>query len=346
MRAVLCSQFGPIDNIAVGGIPPPQPEADEVLVAVEAASVQFVDIRVIGGKSLLNTSKLDEHFGRKVKVGLPLIPGTEAAGTVVAIGADVTGFAPGDRVLGTCLTGAWAEQAVFHHKEICRVPDEMSFDDAAAFYVLYFTAAYSLITRGGGLAPEDTVLVLGAGSGVGLAIIEVAKALGARVVAAASSEEKLAAAKSRGADVLVNYGATALDLTQQKALSAQFKQAAGQQGISVIADCVGGQYAEPAMRAMNFKGRFLSIGFSAGIPNIPMHVIFNKNGAIIGVEPVADKRLPGDIPELMQQLFGWYREGKLKPRIGGKYPLDQAVTALKLLEQRKAVGRILLTVRN
>ncbi|MET0660480.1 MAG: NADPH:quinone oxidoreductase family protein [Steroidobacteraceae bacterium] len=345
MRAVLCSQFGPIDNIAVGEIAAPTPQEGEVLVAVEAASVQFVDIRVIEGKSLLNTTKLDEHFGRKVKVGLPLVPGTEAAGTVVAVGPGVSGFAPGDRVLGTSLMGAWAEQAVFQQHEICRIPKEMSFDDAAAFYVLYFTAAYSLFTRGS-LTSDDTVLVLGAGSGVGLAIIEVAKAVGARVVAAASTEEKLSAAKSRGADALVNYGATNLDLTQQKILSSEFKKAAGKAGISVIADLVGGQYAEPAMRAMNFKGRFLSIGFSAGVPAIPMHVIFNKNGSIIGVEPVADKRLPGDIPELMQRLFGWYREGKLKPMIGGKYPLAQAVTALKLLEQRKAVGRILLDVRS
>jgi NADPH2:quinone reductase len=280
-----------------------------------------------------------------VKVGLPLVPGTEASGTVTAVGAGVTAFKPGDRVLGTCLTGAWAEQAVFEEDELCRIPIEMSFDDAAAFYVLYFTAAYSLLTRGG-LTAADTVLVLGAGSGVGMAIIEVAKALGAKVIAAASSDEKLAAAQSRGADILVNYGAEASNLGQQKALAGRFKSAAGDGGISVIADLVGGHYAEPAMRAMSFKGRFLSIGFAAGIPAIPMHVIFNKNGSIIGVEPVADKRLPGDIPNLMARLFGWYGEGRLRPMIGRKYPLGQVIAALKLLEQRKAIGRILLDVRS
>lgn len=343
MRAVLCNQFGPIDHLTVGEIAAPVPESGEVLVAVESASVQFVDIRVIEGKSLLNTTKLDAHFGRKIKVTLPLVPGTEASGTVVSVGQGVTAFAPGDRVLGTCLTGAWAEKAVFQQQELSRIPAEMSFDDAAAFYVLYFTAAYSLLTRGQ-LSAEDSVLVTGAGSGVGLATIEVAKALGATVIAAASSAEKLAAASSRGADAVVNYGTTSLDLTQQKTLSARFKEAAGARGISVIVDLVGGPYAEPAMRAMNFKGRYLSVGFSAGIPAIPMHVIFNKNGSILGVEPVADKRLPGDIPGLMSRLFNWYRDGKLKPLISKKYPLDQAIAALKQLEQRKAIGRIMLDV--
>jgi NADPH:quinone reductase len=344
MRAVLCRQFGPIEDIEVAQIDPPSPAADEVLVGVETASVQFVDIRVIEGKSLLNTTKLDAHFGRKIKVGLPLVPGTEAAGTVLAVGREVQGFGAGDRVLGTCLTGAWAEQAVFRPAELARIPDAMSFQDAGAFYVLYFTAAYALQTRAA-LTAADTVLVLGAGSGVGLASIEVAKAVGARVIAAASTEQKLAAAASRGADELVNYGAGTLDLGAQKALAARFKAAAGEAGISVVADLVGGQYAEPAMRAINFKARYLSIGFSAGIPAIPMHVIFNKNASIIGVEPVADKRLPGEIPELMTRLFGWYLQGKLKPLIGGTYGLDEAVTALRLLQERRAIGRILLDLR-
>lgn len=344
MRAVLCTEFGPIDNLVTGEIDAPVPADDEVLVDVAAASVQFVDIKVIEGKSLLNTAKLDEHFGRRIKVGLPLVPGTEMAGTVRAVGRYVSGFKKGDRVLGTSLLGAWAEQAVFQPDELMKLPRGMEFVEGAAFYVLYFTAAYALLDRGR-LRPRETVLVLGAGSGVGLATVEIAKASGARVIAAASSADKLEAARSRGADVLLDYGSGPLDLAGQKALSARFREAAGKPGIDVIADLVGGDYAEPAMRAMNFKARYLSIGFSAGIPAVPMHVIFNKNGMLIGVEPVADNRLPGENPELMAKLFGWWADGKIKPMIGATLPMDRAVEALKLLESRQAVGRVMLAMR-
>ncbi len=187
--------------------------------------------------------------------------------------------------------------------------------------------------------------MLGAGSGVGLAAIEIAKTLGARVIAAASSDEKLALARQHGADAVVKYGSEPLSMAEQKALAGAFKSALPGHGPDVIADLVGGQYAEPAMRAMAFKGRFLSIGFSAGIPSIPMHVIFNKNGSIIGIEPVTDKRLPGELPEMMETLFGWYRDKRLRPLITERFPLAQAGTALRRLAERKASGRIVLNVR-
>src|SRR5271156_3666367 len=191
MRAVLCKRFGPVDDLELGEIDAPDPGPGEVLVDVQAASVQFVDIRVIEGRSLLNTTKLDAHFGRKLKVELPITPGSEAAGFVSRVGDGVISVKPGDRVLATGLVGAWAEKAVFQSDEVSRIPDEMTFGTAAVFYVLYFTSFYALVRRAA-LEPRETLLVLGAGSGVGLASVEIGKALGAFVIAAASSDEKLA----------------------------------------------------------------------------------------------------------------------------------------------------------
>jgi NADPH:quinone reductase len=343
MRAVLCKRFGPVGDLEVGEVNAPTPGPGELIVDVHAASVQFVDIRVVEGRSLLNTSKLDAHFGRKLKVELPITPGSEAAGVVSQVGEGVTSVRPGDRVLGTCLTGAWAEKAVFQSNEVCRIPDEMDFETAAVFWIMYFTSYYALVRRAA-LAARETLLVLGAGSGVGLSTVEIAKAAGAFVIAAASSTEKLAAAQSRGADVAVNYGLGPLPMSAQKDLSARFKTAAGQRGIDVIADLVGGDYAEPAMRAMSFKGRYLSIGFSAGVPAIPMHVIFNKNGSLLGIEPVADNRLPGENSQLLSTLFGWFREGKLRPLITERFPMSRASDALIRLAERKAIGRVVLTM--
>jgi NADPH:quinone reductase len=345
MRAVLCKRFGPLDELEIGEVDAPRPGPGELIVDVRAASVQFVDIRVVEGRSLLNTSKLDAHFGRKLKVELPITPGSEAAGVVAQVGEGVTSLKPGDRVLGTCLTGAWAEKAVFAASEVCRIPDEMDFETAAVFWIMYFTSFYALRRRAA-LAAGESLLVLGAGSGVGLAAVEIGKAAGAFVMAAASSDEKLRAAAGRGADVLVNYGAGPLPMAAQKELSARFKSAAGARGIDVIADLVGGDYAEPAMRAMSFKARYLSVGFSAGVPAIPMHVIFNKNATLFGIEPVADNRLPGDNLDLISTLFGWFREGKLRPNITERFPMGRASDALKRLAERKAIGRVILTMGN
>jgi len=212
---------------------------------------------------------------------------------------------------------------------------------AAGFYSAYFTAYYSLILRAG-LKSGETVLVLGAGSGVGIAVTEIAKAVGARVIAAASSAEKLAMAQAHGADEVVGYTRGPLAMADQKELASSFKKATNGHGFEVIADLVGGDYAEPAMRTLALKGRYLSIGFSAGIPSIPMHVIFNKNGAVLGIEPVADKRLPGEVPDVMQQLFEWYREKKLRPQVTETFPLERAGQALGRLAARQAAGRVTL----
>jgi NADPH:quinone reductase len=341
MRAVLCRAYGPADALEVDTVPAPTAGPGEVVVAVHAAGVQFVDNRVIEGKSLLSTTKLGSHFSRPMNAGFPIIPGMEAAGIVEEVGEGVRSVKRGDRVLGTCLLGAFAEFARFHELEVCQMPDEMDMASAAGFYSGYFTAYYALVNRAG-LQRGETVLVLGAGSGVGIAITEVAKATGARVVGAASSDEKLGLAEAHGADVVVKYPCGPLSLAEQKDLAAAFKKAVNGRGIEVIADLVGGDYAEPAMRALAVNGRYLSIGFSAGIPSIPMHVIFNKNGTLLGVEPVSDKRLPGEVPDLMRQLFTWYREKKLRPQVTETYPLESAGRALGRLASRQAAGRVVL----
>jgi NADPH:quinone reductase len=343
MRAVLCKAFGPANGLEVGEVPEPHAGPGEVVVAAEACGVQFVDNRIVEGQSLLNTGKLDGHFGRQIQISLPIVPGSEAAGIVREVGAGVKSVNVGDRVLGTCLLGGFAEKVRFHELEVCRIPDEMNMQAAAGFYSAYFTAYYALITRGK-LQRGETLLILGAGSGVGLAMTEIGKAVGAEVIAAASSDAKLALARARGADACIHYAPGPLTTAEQKELAAEFKKTGGKRGIHVIADLVGGTYAEPAMRSMAFKGRYLSVGFAAGVPSIPMHVIFNKNGAILGIEPVADHRLPGENPEVMRTLFDWYRDKRLAPQVTEVYALEQAATALRRLADRQAAGRVVLAV--
>jgi NADPH:quinone reductase len=345
MRAVLCREFGPATGLVVGDVAEPVAGDGEVLVEVAAGGVGFVDNRIVEGQSLLNTTKLNDHFGKQVQATLPIIPGNEAAGVVLKVGKGVTRVKPGDRVLGTCLLGGFAEKAVFNELEVWPVPDNMDMHTAAGFYTAYFTAYYALIKRAQ-LQAGETLLVLGAGSSVGIACIEIAKAVGARVIAAASTDVKIALATQRGADAAIRYGTGPLTMSEQKELSGAFKAAGGKGGINVVADLVGGTYAEPAMRAMAFKARFLSIGFSAGIPSIPMHVIFNKNGSIIGIEPVADHRLPGENPEMMQTLLRWFAEKRIQPPVTEAYPMEQAGVALRRLADRQAAGRVVITMRD
>ena len=238
-----------------------------------------------------------------------------------------------------------AEEVCFREVEICRIPDEMDFETAACFYVAYFTAHYSLLTRGQ-LHAGETLLVLGAGSGVGLASIELGKIAGARVIAAASSDEKLAEAKARGADVTIKYPRGRLSLSDQKELARFLQSRERQSRIRChTTDPVGGDYAEPAMRTMAFQGRYLCIGFAAGIPTVSMHVILNKNGSLIGIEPLTDKWLPGERPQMMAELFRWYRENRFHSLVTERYPLAQVGIALRRLADRKATGRIVLNVR-
>jgi NADPH2:quinone reductase len=327
-------------------LPRPVPGPRQVLVAVHAAGVNYTDVLAIEGRSQL-------------KRQFPLIPGVEAAGVVLATGPQVTKLRAGQRVLGTKLSGAFAEEVLFDEDELAVIPDAMDMHSAAAFYISSMTADYALRGRAK-LQRGEVLLVLGAGGGLGLAAIEIGKAIGARVVAAASSDDKLALAKSRGADKLVRYERGPLDLAQQKAFAVELLAQAGQSaaetqsigkisslqdgaGYQVIIDGVGGSYAEPALRALGWQGRYLSVGFAAGMAHVALGPALFKNADIMGIQPSADEnRLPERNPGRMQMLFDWYVAGKLRPQVTDVFALADAAAALRKLLERRAVGRIVL----
>ncbi|MET0657819.1 MAG: NADPH:quinone oxidoreductase family protein [Steroidobacteraceae bacterium] len=348
MRAVLCREYGPIERLTVGELPSPVPGRGEVLVEVHAVGINFTDVLAVEGRSQL-------------KRQLPMVPGVEGAGIVKAVGAGVTKLKPGDRVLGTKAHGAFAEEAVFEEDELAVIPARMSMQQAAAFYIANFTVYHGLVTRAD-LQAGENLLVLGAGGGVGLVTIEMGKALGARVVAAASSEDKLTLAREKGADAVVLYDRGPLDLEAQKALTRELLRHAERDekeqptaigeistikagsGYHVIMDGVGGSYAEPCLRALGWEGRYLTVGFAAGMAIVPLGPALFKNADIMGIQPSSPRhRLPGRNPEMMQRLFGWYAEGKLHPHISASLPLAQVSTALTMVKERRATGRIVLT---
>jgi NADPH2:quinone reductase len=347
MRAVVCREFGPPETLVVEDLPGPSPSAGEVLVEIHAIGVNFTDVLAIEGRSQL-------------KRQLPMIPGVEAAGVVRAVGPGVTRVQPGQRVLGCRTHGTYAEEVLFGEDELAVVPDDMDMRTAAAFYIAAMTVRYALQERAR-LSAGEILLVLGAGGGAGLAGVEIGKALGARVVAAASSVEKLELARQHGADEVVLYPRGPLDLAAQKDLAASFIARAQRPGESpqsigkissvqdsagyhVILDGVGGTYAEPALRALGWEGRYVSIGFAAGVPRITLGPALFKNADIMGIQPSSDEhRLPGRNADAVQVLFEWYRDGRLRPLVTQVLPLEQAAEALCLMKERRATGRFVLT---
>jgi NADPH:quinone reductase len=350
MRAILCKAFGPPESLVVEEMPAPVPAAGEVLVDIAAVGLNFTDLLAIEGQSQLKRS-------------LPLIPGIEVAGRISALGPGVTGLTVGEAVIGQRTSGAYAEQALFDADEVYPIPDTMDMLHAAAFSVASTTSHYALIERGA-LEAGETLLVLGAGSGAGLAAVEIGKILGARVVAAASSQDKLDMAVARGADEAILYPRGALDRDDQKTLYAQLIAASGPvpalhpahsigvistlsrgKGYEVIYDAVGGSYAEPALRSLAWQGRYLSVGFSAGVPAPSLGPLLFKNARIEGIQPSADdQRRLGRKRPAMEQLIGWYQQGRLRPQITATFPLERAGEALRLLKDRKALGRVVLIV--
>jgi NADPH2:quinone reductase len=347
MRAAVCRKFGPVETLVIDDLPSPTPGAGQVLVEVHAIGVNFTDVLVVEGRSQL-------------KRQLPITPGTEAAGIVRAVGAGVTKVRPGQRVFGAKPHGAYAEEVVFDEDEAAVIPDGMPMQDAATFYIATMNAWYGLHVRAR-LARNENLLVLGAGGGVGLATIQAGKALGAYVVAAASSDEKLDLARSAGADALLRYDRGPLGLDAQKAFAAQllaqaraFDTRGGSlgkissvhegSGYHVIFDGVGGTYTEPALRTLAWEGRYLSIGFAAGVPKISLGPLLFKNADLSGLQPSSDElRLPGRNPEMMQTLFDWYLQGRVRPHLSNVLPLEAAPDALRLVKERRATGRIVLT---
>lgn len=323
MKAVLCKQFGPPSSLVVEDIPAPTPGAGQVLVEVHAAGVNFPDTLIIQGIY-------------QFKPELPFSPGAEVAGIVKEVGPGVTGLRPGDRVIAATTWGGYAQQVVAQAERVIRMPEGMDFETAAAFLVAYGTSHHALKDRGE-LKAGETVLVLGAAGGVGLAAVEIAKAMGARVIAAASSEGKLAICREHGADATINYA------TQD--LRERIKSLTDGRGVDVVYDPVGGALSEPALRSMAWRGRFLVVGFAAGaIPSIALNLTLLKGCSIVGVFWGAFVRNePRRNEEELRELVTWVREGKLRPRISGVYPLERSAEALQLVLDRKVTGKLVLT---
>jgi NADPH2:quinone reductase len=324
MKAVLCKQFGPPDSLVIEELPSPRPGAGEVVVSVKAASLNFPDVLIIQNKY-------------QFKPPLPFSPGSELAGVVKEVGAGVQGFKPGDRVMAFTTFGAFAEEVRTEATRLIPLPPRMDFVTGAAFLLTYGTTDHALRDRGA-LAAGETLLVLGASGGVGLAAVEIGKALGARVIACASSEDKLAVCRSHGADATINYAAE--DLRER------IKALTDGRGPDVIYDPVGGPYAEPAFRSIAWRGRHLVVGFAAGeIPKLPLNLTLLKGAAVVGVFwGDFARREPKLFAASLGQLHKWYGEGKLKPHVSATMPLEKAAEALKLMAARQVKGKLVLTV--
>ena len=322
MKAVRCNHWGPPDSLVVTSLPDLVPGPGEVVVDVKAAGVNFPDVLTVQGKY-------------QYKPDLPFTPGNEFAGVVHAVGPGVTAYAPGQGVIGFTRTGAFAEQALAPLESLLPLPLGMDFDTAAAITLTYGTSYHAVADRGA-LQAGETMLVLGAAGGVGLAAVEIGKALGARVIAAASSDEKLAVCKAHGADELINY--------ERDDLREAIKAATAGRGPDVIYDPVGGPYSEPALRSIAWRGRHLVVGFAAGeIPRLPWNLMLLKGASVVGVfwgdftrkEPAAHQAA-------MQRLMDWMAEGKLRPLVSKRYPLDQTAQALNDMAGRKVVGKVVI----
>jgi len=325
MKAVLCKAFGPAETLVLEEVANLEPKKTEVVLDVHAAGVNFPDSLIIEGKY-------------QFKPPFPFSPGGEAAGVISAVGEKVSQFKVGDRVMALTGWGSFAEQVAVPAYNVLPMPAGMDFTTAAAFSMTYGTSMHALKQRGN-LQAGETLLVLGASGGVGLAAVEIGKAMGATVIAAASSAEKLAVAKAASADHLINYS--------EQSLKDELKTLTKGQGVDVIYDPVGGPLFEEAFRSIAWNGRMLVIGFASGeIPALPANLPLLKGAALIGVFWGAfAQRQPQDNAANFQQLFAWYGEGKLKPLVSQTFPLEKAGDAIDTLAKRKAVGKVVVTTR-
>ena len=323
MRAVRCHDFEGPASLRVDEISePPAPAAGEVLIDVRAAGVNFPDVLLSRGKY-------------QFKPEPPFSPGSEAAGVVAAVGAGVTSVAPGDRVAATAIYGAFAERIVVPELATVKIPDAVSFEVGAATLLTYATTLHALVDRAA-IAEGETLLVLGAAGGVGTAAVELGKLLGARVIAAASTEAKIAFCKEHGADEGVVYSA--------EDLKDRVKALTNGNGADVVYDPVGGPYAEPALRAIAWKGRYLVVGFAAGeIPKIPLNLVLLKGCQICGVFWGSfAMREPETNRENAARIFGWVAGGKLRPHVDAVVPFMHAREALERMERRDVKGKLVL----
>ncbi|MEE4672241.1 NADPH:quinone oxidoreductase family protein [Pseudomonas alliivorans] len=324
MKALLCKAFGPASTLVLEDIPAPDIKKNEILLDVRAAGVNFPDTLIIEGKY-------------QFKPPFPFSPGGEAAGVISAVGEKVTHLKPGDRVMALTGWGSFAEQVAVPNYNVLPIPERMDFTIAAAFSMTYGTSMHALKQRAN-LQPGETLLVLGASGGVGLAAVEIGKALGARVIAAASSAEKLDVAKNAGADELINYTDTNL--------KDEIKRLTNGNGVDVIYDPVGGDLFDQAIRAIAWNGRLLVVGFASGrIPELPVNLALLKGASVVGVFWGSfAQRQPQDNAANFKQLFAWFEEGKLKPLVSQVYPLERAGEAIDALGERRAVGKVVVSI--
>jgi NADPH2:quinone reductase len=331
MKALLSTQVGGPEALVIQDMPSPQAKPGWAVVSVKACGVNYPDVLIIEDKY-------------QFKPPRPFSPGGEISGVIKSVGEGVTHLKVGDRVLGNTGSGGMAEELAVEASRLVPIPDSMPFDEAAAFLMTYGTSYYGLKDRGH-LKAGQTLLVLGAAGGVGLAAVELGKAMGARVVAAASSQEKVDLAIARGAESGVVYPAGPFDRDGQKALAELFKQACGPNGADVVYDGVGGDYAEAALRCTAWEGRFLVIGFPAGIPRIPLNLALLKGCDIVGVFwGAAVARDPVGHQRNVTELMALYADGKVKPHVSERFPLKRAGEAISHLAARKALGKVVVTI--
>lgn len=329
MKALRTHAAGGPETLTLDDLPDPVPGKGEVLVRVHACSINFPDTLMIR----------DLYQFRPER---PYAPGSELAGTIEALGEGVSGWSVGDRVIAMIGNGGLAEKVVAPVSRLFGLPEGVDFATGASLLMTYGTTIHGLKDRGH-IKAGDTVLVLGAAGGVGLSAVELAKAFGARVIAAVSNEEKARVAREAGADDVVIYGRAPFDKAQSKALAEQFKAACGPNGADIVYDIVGGDYSEPALRAIAWEGRFLVVGFPAGIAKLPLNLTLLKSCDVCGVFWGAwTAREPAAFKAEVDELFALLKAGKINPRISQRFTLDQGRDAIATLENRQAMGKVVV----
>jgi NADPH2:quinone reductase len=329
MKAFVCKEFGPVESHVIEDIPEPEAGDGQVVVDIKATGISFPDVLIVQGLY-------------QFKPPFPFSPGSEIAGIVSSVGNGVTKFKEGDRVMGNIGSGGLVEKGAFFETQLMSLPESMDFKIAAGFSLNYGTTIHGLKQRAE-LKPNESILILGAGGGLGITAIHVAKAMGAKVIAAVSSEDKLELCKKEGADEGIQY-LREMDRDAQKKFSSEIKEISGG-GVEVIYDIVGGDYSEPALRAIKRHGRYLVVGFTAGIPKMPLNLTLLKECQIIGVFWGQFAGLDREVnAENFKELFQMHAEGKIKPFISETFPLERAGEAIKTLADRKVLGKIVVSM--
>ena len=331
MRALLSSETGGPETLKIGELPEPVAAAGQIVVDIKACSINYPDVLII----------VDMY---QFKPERPFAPGGEVSGIVSAVGEGVSGFAVGDKVMGLCGNGGLGEKVALTSMSAFKMPEGMSFEDGASLLLTYGTSIHAYQDRAQ-MKGGENVLVLGGAGGIGISAIELAKAQGCRVVAGVSSEEKAAIAKEAGADECIVYPYQPLEKDASKALAGEFKKAAGGEGFDIVYDTVGGDYSEPALRSIAWEGKFLVVGFPAGIAKLPLNLTLLKSCDVCGVFWGAfAARDPKANHANITKLFELYAEGKIKPRISATFPLEKGGDAIALLGDRKATGKVVVTM--